>query len=130
MRSNFNVVHRLNPECGAKALVPLPEQPELDVSFEHLRDLNSNPEFGPDYRFPIKEARRSYVISELLGSVSPDELCRSVAPKPENQPAPTKSAAEAAGGTAIRDLVILIAVTAPALSPSWLPEAGSNSQTG
>ncbi len=92
MRSNFNVVHRLKPECRAKGLVPLPNQPELDVSFEHLRNLNSIPESGPDYRFPIEDARRSYVISELLGSVSPDELCRTVAPKPENQPAPTKTA--------------------------------------
>ena len=63
-------VHRLNPEIGAKARVPLPDQPELSVGYQHL--LNLEERHGPDYGFDPEEAERSYTVRELLEGVRRD----------------------------------------------------------
>lgn len=67
VRSNFDFVHDLNPECKAKALVPLPDQPDVSVSHKHLHLLEST--FDPTHAFIPDGAKRSYKVSELLDSI-------------------------------------------------------------
>ena len=80
-RSALNVVlddledvhARHYPEIGAKALVPLTDQPELDVSYYHLLRLEERR--GLDHEFDPEGADRSYTVRELLEGVR-----RNVAP--------------------------------------------------
>ena len=62
-------VHSLNPECGAKPRVPLPDQPERDVSYDHLLTLEANKKFGPGYEYLPEGADRTYTVAELLDGV-------------------------------------------------------------
>ena len=63
-------VHRLNPEIGAEARVPLPDQPEVSVSYEHLLDMEKK--YGPGYELHPEGAKRTYTVRELLEGVRPD----------------------------------------------------------
>lgn len=63
-------VHRMNPEIGEKARVPLPDQPELDESYEHLLVLEE--EDGAGYEYRPSGARRKYAVHELLEGVRLD----------------------------------------------------------
>ena len=58
------------PEVGAKALVPLTDQPELHVSYEHLLTLEARR--GLNYEFDPEGADRSYTVRELLEGVRRD----------------------------------------------------------
>ena len=76
-RSALNVVlndlehvHGLNREIGAKALVPLPDQPELSVGYQHL--LNLEERHRLDHTFDPEDADRSYTVRELLEGVRRD----------------------------------------------------------
>jgi len=77
---DLDEVHARNPEIGAKALVPLPDQSEIDVSYDHLLRLEKR--YGLDYAFDPEDADRSYVVCELLEGVRRD---RSLQPDDERQ---------------------------------------------
>jgi internalin A len=64
-------VHELNPEIGAKARVPLPDHPEVSVSYEHLLDMEEK--YGPGYELHREEADRPYTVRELLEGVRRDK---------------------------------------------------------
>jgi internalin A len=64
---DLDEVHALNPEIGAKALVPLTDQPELDVPYEHLLTLEQRR--GLDHEFDPPGADRPYTVRELLEGV-------------------------------------------------------------
>ena len=68
--NDLEYVHGLNPEIGAKARVPLPDQPEVSVSYQHL--LNFEERNGLDYEYYPEEAERSYTVRELLQGVRRD----------------------------------------------------------
>ena len=63
-------VHGLNPEIGAKARVPLPDQPKVSVSYGHLLDMEEK--YGPEYELHPEEADRAYTVRELLEGVRRD----------------------------------------------------------
>jgi hypothetical protein len=67
-------VHARNPEIGAKQRVPLPDRPDLDVSYDHLLDLEER--YGPDYEYPPEGAARAYTVRELLDGVRRDRSPR------------------------------------------------------
>ena len=65
-------VHALNRDLGQEARVPLPDNPDVSVAYDHLLDLESDSEAGPDYRFRPEGAKRFYTVSELLEGVRQD----------------------------------------------------------
>ena len=67
---DLDEVHARNPEIGEKALVLLTDQPELDVSYEHLLKLEER--HGLDHTFDPEDADRSYTVRELLEGVRRD----------------------------------------------------------
>ncbi len=62
-------VHTLNRDLGQEARVPLPDNPDVSVAYDHLLELESDPEAGPDYRFRPEGAKRFYTVTELLEGV-------------------------------------------------------------
>ena len=62
-------VHTLNRDLGQEARVPLPDDPNVSVAYDHLLELESDPEAGPDYRFRPEGAKRFYTVTELLEGV-------------------------------------------------------------
>ena len=67
--NELNHVHDLNPECGAKPRVPLPDDPEHDVSYDHLLKLEAK--HGSTYELEPEGAVREtpYTVAELLNGV-------------------------------------------------------------
>ena len=65
--NDLEYVHGLNREIGAKARVPLPDHPEVSVSYQHL--LNLEERHRLDHAFDPEEAGRSYTVRELLEGV-------------------------------------------------------------
>jgi internalin A len=63
----LNVVHDLNPEAGPKGRVPLPDDPERTVGYDHLVELEGRE--SRDYRFYPEGAQRQYTVAELLDGV-------------------------------------------------------------
>jgi small GTP-binding protein len=63
-------VHALNPEAEPLALVPLPEQPDQQVRYEHLLELERR--YGSDHAFLPEGAGREYTVRELLEGVRRD----------------------------------------------------------
>jgi len=61
---DLDAVHEKNPECGPEARVPLPDNPEEDVGYEHLQDLQELE--GLDYKFYPEGSKRSYTVRVLL----------------------------------------------------------------
>ena len=78
--NDLEAVHRLNPEAEPVALVPLPDNPEKDVSYEHLLTLEDKK--GREYQYFPDGATREYLVSELLDGVRRDV--------PRNQQGPRK----------------------------------------
>ncbi len=74
-------VHALNRDLGQEACVPLPDDPDVSVAYDHLLDLESDSEAGPDYRFRPEGAKRFYTVTELLEGVRQE-------PRPERPPRP------------------------------------------
>jgi len=70
VRDHLDVVHKLNPECGPEARVPLPDLPEKDVGYEHLRKLEDRS--GLDHHFLPEGADRDFTVGELLEGVRRD----------------------------------------------------------
>ena len=68
--TDLEAVHDRNLEIGARAFVPLPGQPELEESYEHLLFLEE--EEGPDHRYYPTDSGHAYRVSELLEGVRRD----------------------------------------------------------
>ena len=60
-------VHEFNRECEPKARVPLSDQPDRDVSYDHLLRLEALE--GSDHSFLPEGADRIHTVSELLDGV-------------------------------------------------------------
>ena len=67
IRADLEAVHGYYGEIGEEALVPLPDDPEIDESYEHLRELEDD--YGSDYLHRPKGAKRRYPVGELLDGV-------------------------------------------------------------
>ena len=113
VRLYFESVHMLNPECGARAVVPLPDQPDVAVSFDHLLGLLEKA--GPDYEYFPDGADRGYTVRELLEEVHSGG---DYTPRKTDDPEPAATTTPASpptaaspGSTAIRDFVILLFAT-------------------
>jgi internalin A len=70
VRSYFDAVHRYYVKLPFKARVPLPEQPEVDVGYDHLVKLECDE--GLDHTFLPEDAHRKYSVRELLEGVRDD----------------------------------------------------------
>ena len=68
--NDLEYVHKLNPEIGPDPRVPLPRQPEVSVSYEHL--LHMELLNGPGYELHPEGANRPYTVHELLDGVRRD----------------------------------------------------------
>jgi internalin A len=67
---DLEAVHKLNPEIGTEARVPLPDDPEVDVGYADL--LKWEDAEGTDYSFWPEKAKRKYTVGELLAGVRVD----------------------------------------------------------
>jgi hypothetical protein len=76
--NDLAAVHELNPEAEPTALVPLPDQPDEQVRYEHLLVLEER--FGADHRYWPEAARREYTVGELLEGVRRDPVASSRRP--------------------------------------------------
>lgn len=65
--NNLEIVHRLFKEADAEARVPLSDQPEIDVGYDHLLKLEAR--YTLDYKFDPEDADRAYSVGELLEGV-------------------------------------------------------------
>jgi len=81
VRGYFDVVHRHYAMLSARARVPLPEQPDVDVGYEHLITLEQRK--GLDHRFFPEDAVREYSVRELLEGVRDDRVRRPGVPAGE-----------------------------------------------
>ncbi|MBT5664514.1 MAG: hypothetical protein HOJ06_04175, partial [Rhodospirillaceae bacterium] len=70
VRRYLEIVHELFPETGPSARVPLTDQPEFDVPYEHLRRLEDTK--GAAHEFLPINADREYAVRELLEGVRDD----------------------------------------------------------
>ena len=94
-------VHELNPEIGAKARVPLPDHPEVSVSYQHL--LNLEERHGLDHEFDPEEAGRSYTVRELLEGVRRDTQTVDLADKRRRAGDPSGDGARIEGRQPVSD---------------------------
>ncbi|NBC32680.1 MAG: GTP-binding protein, partial [Alphaproteobacteria bacterium] len=67
VRRHLKTVHAQFPETTPEARVPLPDQPETDVSFEHLQKLEEK--YGTDHAYLPEGAQREHTVRELLEGV-------------------------------------------------------------
>jgi nucleoside phosphorylase len=70
VRNYFATVHRYYAKLPFEERVPLPEQPEVDVGYEHLVTLER--EDSLDHTFRPERADRKYSVRELLEGVRDD----------------------------------------------------------
>lgn len=96
VRNYFDAVHAHYAKLPVKAKVPLPEQPEIDVEYEHLLIVES--EDGPDWSFRPPGAARKYTVRELLEGVR-EEASR---PPPQRARPPASSAASWLSSSRVR----------------------------
>ena len=68
--NHLEAAHAQNPGIGAEARVPVPDQLEVDVSYDHLLTLEE--EYGPDYSHHADGATNAYRVQELLDGVRRD----------------------------------------------------------
>jgi len=80
VRERLRVVHDLNPEAGPKARVPLPDDPDNSVGYDHLIELEARK--GRHHRFDPEGADRDYSVEELLEGVRGEGR----PPQPRSQP--------------------------------------------
>ncbi|HWO26635.1 MAG TPA: COR domain-containing protein [Kofleriaceae bacterium] len=71
IRNYFEAVHRHYAKLTVSARVPLPDQPDVDIGYDHLITLEL--EEGPEHAFRPEGARRKYTVRELLEGVRHDE---------------------------------------------------------
>ena len=100
---DLDEVHRLNPEIGHKAKVPLPDNPDVAVSYQHLLELEELK--GDNYEFYPDGAKRFYTVAELLEGVrrearrgremdAQDRPRLKAAPQPVAEPVPAPGQSE------------------------------------
>lgn len=71
IRDLLSVVHKLNPEAGPSARVPLPDDPDKSVGYDWLIGLEQRA--GGDHRFYAPDkVTREYAVGELLQGVRTD----------------------------------------------------------
>jgi internalin A len=70
VRNYFDAVHRYYAKLSFKGKVPLPEQPEVGIGYDHLVKLEHDE--GLDYKFLPEDANRKYSVRELLEGVRDD----------------------------------------------------------
>jgi hypothetical protein len=70
VRNYFKAVHRYYAKLSVKERVPLPDQPDVDVGYDHL--VNLEREEGIDHIFLPEDAHRKYSVRELLEGVRID----------------------------------------------------------
>lgn len=112
---DLEAVHKLNPEIGTEARVPLPDEPEVDVGYDHLLALEK--EEGRNYSYLPEKAKRKHAVWELLDRVR-EGVHRSTPVAPDDAPPlpqPRTLAAEpwfpfACGGSAALALVVLLLI--------------------
>lgn len=66
-RQTMESLHQLYRELGAKAVVPMPDDPEIEESYDYLERLER--EEGGGYHHRPSGAKRAYVVTELLDAV-------------------------------------------------------------
>jgi GTPase SAR1 family protein len=91
VREDLAHIHALNREAKPKELVPLPDDPNLDVPYEHLRRLEDQK--GRDYSFLPQGCEREYKVHELLDGVREDR--RAEHPEEMDRRSPAASATSA-----------------------------------
>ncbi|MEM1167157.1 MAG: COR domain-containing protein, partial [Planctomycetota bacterium] len=89
IRDDLEAVHTVSGNLEAKALVPLPDQPELDVSYAHLKKLAAR--HSPDYLYAPEDADRDYTLTELLGPIDPHLVHSKTRSAPDEPQHPTRS---------------------------------------
>jgi hypothetical protein len=72
VRNHFEAVHERYARLNVKARVPLPEQPEVDVGYDHLVKLEQR--FTLDHGVEPEDAERSYTVRELLEGVRNEQV--------------------------------------------------------
>ena len=83
----LKVVHDLNPEIGPQARIPLPGHNELDVSHQHLLDLEAK--HGPDYRWEPEDAGgQDYRVGDLLHGLQLEPDARQVTTRQQSTQRP------------------------------------------
>jgi internalin A len=71
VRDLLKRVHGLHEALGEDARVPLPDHPDLDVSYEHLLRLEDAE--GPEHSWLPEKAQRKYTVMELLDGVRAED---------------------------------------------------------
>jgi hypothetical protein len=90
LRQTMEGLHGLYRELGARAVVPMPDDPEVEERYDYLQELAR--EEGPEYRHRPSGAKRGYVVADLLDAVDdrrrapPEGVELSPAPLPRTEP--------------------------------------------
>jgi internalin A len=74
IRSVFAKVHQRMPESAPAERIPLPDQPEVDVGYDHLRALERDE--GSAHKFRPEGAERKYSVAELLHGIRNDRFAQ------------------------------------------------------
>jgi internalin A len=86
--NDLEAVHALNPEAQPDPRVPIPGQPDKDVGYQYLLELEGR--YDADRSLPFEGASREYTVRELLEGVRRDHVApqnRYVAERSTEQPA-------------------------------------------
>jgi len=78
--THLDKVHKKFGEANPKVRVPLPDDPGVDVSYQHLLELNADE--GPSYEWRPEGAARKYTVAELLSGVRSDPIDEMLATQP------------------------------------------------
>ncbi|MEM0906178.1 MAG: COR domain-containing protein, partial [Pseudomonadota bacterium] len=85
LRQTMQNLHDNYREIGATAVVPMPDDPEIEERYDYLQQLEE--EEGPDYRHRPSGAKRSYAVAELLDSIDePRRVVRETVPPTHTAP--------------------------------------------
>jgi internalin A len=73
VRDALGGIHDAMKHVKPVAYVPMPDDLSVREMYEHLRDLECDPEAGPNHRFKPAGAKRWYTVRELLDGVDERE---------------------------------------------------------
>ncbi len=113
VRDDLQSVHEIQGDIGARARIPLPDNPSVSVSYEYLIGLVED--YGSDHMFRPEDTRASYRVGDLLGLVPGDRRFVAKAwdvPKGDPVPSTTnmRSAVIVAGVLLVMFVVIVATV--------------------
>ena len=111
--NDLEAVHALNPEAEPLPLVPLPEQPDQQVRYAHLLELERR--YGADHSFLPEGATREYTVRELLEGV---RIGPGVAP-PLRDPGVPKTVASWVPAVMLCAIVIAALISLIMLRDDW-----------